>query len=124
MHESCQRAFHPFSHAPGIVRIRITLPPHLAERRPSAWFERFLDHPVTRIGAAAAVAPIAEVGLTVFLFEVITKNIEWRFRRMVLTNPEIPVGLDVEEQLAGQASPVVSLAAVIVIATILVDFGI
>src|SRR5262245_2071559 len=69
MHESCQRAFRLFRHPPGIVRISTALPPHLTKSRPGARFERFLDHPVTGIGAAATGAAVTEVRLPVFLFE-------------------------------------------------------
>ena len=91
-------------------------PPHGGEAFPSAGLERLLRHPIARVGAAAALAAVTEVRIPIFLVEVRIENIELDVAGMVLANPEIPVRLDIEEELAGQTPPVVGLAFVVVLA--------
>jgi len=105
-----------FGLAAGFVWRSGCLPPHGGETFPSAGLERLLRHPVARIGAAAALAAVAEVRIPIFLVEVRIENIERGLAGVVLANPKIPVRLDIEEELAGQTPPVVDFALVVVLA--------
>ena len=105
-----------FGLAAGFVWRSRRFPPHGGETFPSAGLERLLRHPIAGVGAAAALAAVAEVCVPIFLVEVRIENIERGLAGMILANPEIAVRLDIEEELAGQTSPVVDLALVVVLA--------
>src|SRR5712692_2977444 len=99
--KGCESAYLFFRLAARLFRPGMAFPPHPGDAGPVGWLEGFLGDPVAGIGTAAASSSVAEIGLAVFLLEVIVENVERRLRRVILANPEIAIGLDVKEKLAG-----------------------
>ena len=56
---------------------------------PIRWAGTPSRHPIARVGAATALAAVAEVRVPVFLVEVRIENIEGGLAGMVLANPEM-----------------------------------
>src|SRR5215831_16983988 len=77
---------------------RLASPPDCSDIVPRAHLERFLAHPVTGIGATAAVASMAEIRLPVLPVEVNVHDVQRRLCRVILADPEVPIRLDVEEK--------------------------
>jgi len=65
-----------------------------------------LRYKVAGIGASTALAAIAEIGPTMLFNEIGIENIERRTGRLVLANPKVPVGFDIEGESAGKTAPI------------------
>ena len=72
-------------------------PPDLSQIRPVPGFKELLCHVVTGIRASTAFLAVAEISAAMVFVEIRIEDIEERIGWQVLTNPEVPVGFDIEK---------------------------
>ena len=75
---------------------------------------------IAGVGATSTMAPMAEILPPVFLFEFGIENVQRIPGWMVLANPHIAAGFDVENELTCQTAPIVSFVQIVLLARSLV----